>query len=142
MTGNSERGKLLLDTHILLWYVEGINLPAASVESIELFRKADNLYLSAISIWEVAMLTGKGKIIFSVALKEWVDKVLSIPGLNIIDLSVPILLESCGLPNYPHKDPADRLIMASSRIVGCRLMTLDEKIIEYGERGYLKIFKE
>ncbi|WPY01919.1 Type II toxin-antitoxin system VapC family toxin (plasmid) [Candidatus Trichorickettsia mobilis] len=135
----AQNEKLVLDTHILVWYAEGIHLTTIQIESIENFRKKDNLYISAISIWEIALLVSKGKIIFSVTLTEWVDKLLSLPGLNIIDLSVPVLLESCNLPNYQHKDPADRLIIASVRLNNFYLLTVDQNITEYGKSGYLKI---
>lgn len=135
----TQNDKLVLDTHILIWYTEGIHLSPAQVESIEDFRKKDNLYISAISIWEIALLVSKGKIIFSITLTEWIDKLLSLPGLNIIDLSLPILLESCNLPNYLHKDPADRLIIASVRLNNFYLLTIDQNIVEYGKCGYLKM---
>jgi len=63
------------------------------------------------------MLVSKDKIAFSIGLSQWIDQVISMPGLKMIDLSIPILVQSCELLNYPHKDPADRLIMASSRAI-------------------------
>lgn len=66
-------------------------------------------------------------------------KLLSIPGLNLIDLSVLILMQSCDLPHYIHKDPADRLIIASARSSNLHLLTFDQKIIDYAKLGYLKL---
>jgi PIN domain nuclease of toxin-antitoxin system len=85
------------------------------------------------------MLFNRGKTAFSMSLNELIDNILSIPGLNLIDLSLPILIESTSLPNYDHRDPADRIIIASTRSNGSHLMTVDEKIIDYAKRGYLKI---
>lgn len=131
--------KILLDTHTIIWYTEGIKLSPYQIDLIEFARKRNELYISAISIWEITMLATKGKVIFSMSTNEWVNKLLSIPGLNLIDLSVPILMQSCELPNYQYKDPADRMIIATSRVNSISLMTFDSKIIDYGTQGYLKI---
>jgi PIN domain nuclease of toxin-antitoxin system len=87
------------------------------------------------------MLFNKGKIVFSMSINELIDRILSIPGLNVMDLSIPILLESTSLPNYEYKDPADRLIISSTRANGSYLMTVDQRIIDYANRGYLKILR-
>lgn len=131
--------KLILDTHILLWYCDGVNLSEEQIQRIESFRMKNQLYISAITIWEIAMLYNKGKVIFSIPLNEWVNKILSVEGLNVIELSNSILIESCSLPNFKHKDPADRMIIASTRADNAYLFTFDQKIIDYGNKGYLKL---
>lgn len=137
----SNQEGLILDTHILIWYVEGIKLSEAQIELIEKIRAKNKLYISAISIWEIVMLENKGKIAFSFNLNDWIDKLLSIPGLNLIDLSVSILIQSCLLPHYEYKDPADRFIIATARDTNVCLLTFDQKIIEYANSGYLKIIQ-
>jgi PIN domain nuclease of toxin-antitoxin system len=129
---------LTLDTHTLLWYVEGITLKPKEVNLIEDARKQNQLYISAISLWEIAMLSSKGKIVFSIALNEWVDQVLKIKGLNLIELSPAVLIESCQLPHFENKDPADRIIISASRSINSRLMTFDQRILDYSSKGYLK----
>jgi PIN domain nuclease of toxin-antitoxin system len=131
--------KLTLDTHVLIWYMEGIKLNSRQVELIDKARNENALFVSAISIWEISMLAGKGKLACSVSLSEWINSIISIPGLNIIDLSIPVLVESCNLPNYEHRDPADRLIISSTRSINSHLMTFDQKIIDYANDGYVKI---
>jgi PIN domain nuclease of toxin-antitoxin system len=132
-------GKLTLDTHILIWYAEGIRLTPTQVSIIDQARSQNLLYIAAISLWEIAMLAQKDKIAFAISLDEWIENILSTPGLNLIDLSVPILVESCNLPNFEHKDPADRLIISSARSINSHLMTFDQKINDYAADGYLKI---
>ena len=131
--------KLTLDTHVLLWYTEGTRLTPSQVNVIEKAREKNCLYISTISIWEIAMLASKNKIALAISLNEWVDQVLATPGLNLIDLSIPILIQSCELLHYPHKDPADRLIISSSRYINAHLITFDQKIIDYAAEGYLKV---
>ncbi len=53
--------RLTLDTHVLIWYTEGIKLSKEQVKIIEQVRQASNLYVSAISIWETAMLINKDR---------------------------------------------------------------------------------
>lgn len=130
---------ILLDTHMLLWYAEGTNLSDQEIMIMEKARKSNQLFISAITIWEIAMLVQKEKIALSIDLNEWVDKVLSLPKINLLDLSIPILLQSCNLPQLLHKDPADRMIIATARSNDLHIMTHDQKIINYAKQGYVKI---
>ena len=59
--------KLVIDTHILIWYLEGIELSQQQVQIIENQRNLSQLYISAISIWEVSMLINKKKAAISKA---------------------------------------------------------------------------
>ena len=131
--------KLVLDTHVLIWYLEGINLTQEHIGLVDTAKQNNDLYISAISIWEIAMLSSKAKIILSIGLNEWVEKVLKIQGLNLLELSIPILMESTLLPNYEHKDPADRMIISTCRSTDAHLITFDQKIIDYANKGYLKV---
>lgn len=83
--------KLIIDTHVLIWYLEGIKLSEDQVRVVESARNRHNLYVSAISIWEIALLSKQGKIVLSIPFNEWMNKLECIPGLNILDLSVSIL---------------------------------------------------
>jgi len=136
-----EIDKLILDTHILIWYIEGINLSEPQVELIDKMREKSSVYISAISIWEIALLVSKERIALSIDIDEWIQRVASITGLNLMDLSIPILTQSCTLLNYEHKDPADRMIIASARSINAHLITHDQKIIDYADKGYLKIYR-
>lgn len=131
-------GGVILDTHILIWYVEGIILTKHQIDIIDEAKSNNKLFISPISIWEIAMLANKGKIVFSMDINDWINNVISIPGINVAELSIPVLVLSTSLPNYEHKDLADRIIMATSRSCGFHLMTFDQKIIDYANMGYLK----
>ena len=130
--------RLVLDTHSLIWYLEGLELSEAQVQTIEERRQANHLYISAISVWEVAMLINKRKAAISISINEWLQRVLAIPGLQVIDLSLTILIDSCYLPDFEHRDPADRMIVASARAIDGHLLTFDQKILAYAAHGYLK----
>jgi PIN domain nuclease of toxin-antitoxin system len=59
------------------------------------------------------------------------DQALSYPGVRLLPLSPDIAAESANLPREFHKDPADQIIVATSRILGAALVTADEKIRAY-----------
>jgi len=62
---------------------------------------------------------------------EWLQQALAYQGIVLLDLSIPVIIESTQLPQPFHRDPADQLIVATSRVHTIDLLTLDEKIIDY-----------
>lgn len=131
----------LLDTHVWIWAVEGDSsaLGPGAVEAIEEASREGAVRVSAISVWEVAMLEAKGRITLSRALDDWVRTALQAPGVRPLPLSPEIAVESTRLPGEAHGDPADRILMASARIHGARLATCDRGIIEYAGQGGLSV---
>jgi len=131
----------LLDTHIWIWLVTG-NKHLAGTSVLEDIRRASlssALYLSAISIWEVAMLEKKGRIILADNINDWVEKALSIPRINIVPLTPAVSIQSANLPEPFHKDPADRIIVSAARHFDLTLITADRGIISFGKSGHVRI---
>ncbi len=87
--------------------------------------------VSAISCWEISKLAEYGRIELPLPLKKWFGDALSYPGLELIELTPEIAIESTRLPGDFHRDPADQIIVASARICDCVLVTSDRKIIKY-----------
>jgi PIN domain nuclease of toxin-antitoxin system len=142
MTGDG-RTPLLLDTHFWIWLQKGeTSVFTGSIRrAIEAAVAAGNLYLSIISVWEVALLQSKGRIELSLPCGLWVQQALAIPGLVLIPMSPEIAVESCNLPKPFHGDPADRIIVATARILGARLLTRDSKIREYGQKHHVTLVR-
>ncbi len=132
---------LLLDTHIWLWYMEGVNgaLSPAVIAEIDAARTEHRLFVSAISVWEIGMQFAKGRITLSSPLIHWVRESLTGASLRLQPLDVEIALESTLLPGNPHGDPADRFLVATARVLNLRLVTHDQKIIDYGKAGYVQV---
>ena len=63
--------------------------------------------------------------------RDWIDAALAYPGVRLLDLTPHIAVESTQLPGDFHRDPADRIIVASARLHGCALLTADRKILDY-----------
>ncbi len=134
---------LLLDTHIWLWYAAGLSelLRPAGVKRLEEARKHDGLVVSAISVWEIGVLSAKGRIQLSVPLVDWVERALDVPGIRMEPVDAAIAAESTLLPGDPHGDPADRLLIATARKLGITLATRDGAIVAYGKRGFVRVAK-
>lgn len=125
---------LLLDTHIFIWLMNGDHsLPKKSQELIENTRKNGTISISAISVWEVAMLEQKQRIILNKPCFEWIKDSLHY-GIRLLALTPEIAIESCQLPGYSAGDPADRIIIATARIESLVLLTCDERILSYGKQ--------
>jgi PIN domain nuclease of toxin-antitoxin system len=124
---------LLLDTHCWIWSQFGLD-QEFSPAGLALFRKAASdsiLRLSIISVWEVALLESKRRIHLEMDCGAWVNQALKTPGLSLIPLTPEIAVESTRLPGSIHGDPADRILVATARNIGARLMTRDRQLLKY-----------
>lgn len=131
--------KLVLDTHVWVWLMEGApNLRQEVRERITAAASTGDVLVSAISVWEVAMLEAKGRIIFDQDCAEWVRDALSAPGISLVPLEPEIAVGSTRLPADFHGDPADRIIVATARSRACALVTADAAILTYAESGHLR----
>jgi PIN domain nuclease of toxin-antitoxin system len=121
---------ILLDTHIWIWWVQDDPMPDGMRMTIE-FGAADGLAVSAISCWEVSMLVERGRLEIARDLDEWLDLALHPSGVSLIPISPEIAMASARLPGKFHRDPADQIIVATSRVCDLPLATCDEKIRAY-----------
>ena len=124
---------LVLDTHVLLWWVNDSDLLSVKAKkAIEktLFEGSE-VIVSTISAWEVSMLIAKGRLILSMDVESWFDEVAQIDGVRFQPVDTEIGIKSTALPGSFHKDPADRMIVATARKLAVPLVTADEKIRKY-----------
>ena len=131
----------VLDTPVWIWMIEGDRtaLSNTAIEAIEEAAGEGAVRVSAISVWEVAMLEAKGRISLSRPVDDWVQAALHAPGVRLLPLSPEIAIGSTRLPGAPHGDPADRILMASARQIGGRIATCDREILSYSRGGRLKV---
>ncbi len=122
----------LLDTHAWLWWVtEDRRLSKRAAATIARSQRDDALWLSLISVWEVAKKIQKGQLALDRPLDEWFDLATLRDGLRLAELTRPVLVESCRLPGTFHGDPADQMIVATARHLGTTLVTKDRTIRDY-----------
>jgi len=125
---------LLLDTPVWLWLVGGAEpLKRPVLSAVEGAARRGRIRISAISVWEVAMLEAKGRIRLAKDCLAWVQEALSAPGTSLVPLTPEIAVESSRLPGEFHGDPADRILVATARLLGATLLTRDERILAYGK---------
>ena len=120
---------VVLDTHIWVW-LSLEKESSFSQKAKEALESAGQKWLSAISCWELAKLVEIERISFSIPTLNWIRRSLNEWEINIADLSPEIAVESTMLRGF-HKDPADQIIVATSRILGLPLITSDRAIIEF-----------
>jgi PIN domain nuclease of toxin-antitoxin system len=138
---NKGNEPLLLDTHAWIWLLNGNeeNLKPEFVNIIQQAASSELLSISAISLWEVAMLESKGRIRLSIDCLDWLKAALAAPGISLVPLTAEIASGSCTLPGEFHGDPADRIIVATAKILGARLLTRDAGIVHYGRQGHINV---
>ena len=122
---------IVLDTHIWVWWVHGDAALSASTRTMLDAAEQTGLGVSSISCWEVAKLVERGRLTLPCPVFDWIHQALAYPGVHLIELSPRISVESTQLPGTFHRDPADQIIVATSRILDAPLVTVDGKILEY-----------
>lgn len=122
---------IVLDTHIWIWWVDrNERLSEAYCEYIRT-HETDGLGISIISCWEVAKLVECQRLLLACPVEEWLNSALQYSGIQLLDLTPRIIVESTQLPGTFHRDPADQLLVATARVFGCPFVILDAKIREY-----------
>ena len=132
---------LLLDTHCWIWMQFGLmdHFTPAGRDAVREASRNNNLWLSVISIWEVGLLESKGRLALFMSCERWVEEALAMPGLRVAQITPRITIHSTRLPGEFHGDPADRILVATARIEGARLMTKDRRILSYGRAKHVSV---
>ena len=121
----------LLDTHILIrWLNDVSRLSPEQREVIESAGADSPLLVSDISLWEVATLYDLGRIRLTIPLREWLAKAVAPPLVRRQGISPAIATELAALPDSFHRDPADRILVATARVFGATLLTHDRRIVK------------
>ena len=126
---------VLLDTHTWVWLVNGDkSLTPVARKAIDKAVQSGGVYLAAVSLWEVAMLEAKQRLVLALPCLEWLQQAVAAASAELIFLTPEVASESCQLPGKFHGDPADRMIVASARIKNLTLITRDTHILNYGRK--------
>jgi len=121
---------IVLDTHAWLWWTSGST--KLSIKAKETCDTADALLVSAISLWEVAMLVSRDRLGLDRDVDVWLRQALALPQIRLEPLSPSIAVQSTRLPGEFHGDPADRIIVATALESGATLVTRDKRIHSWG----------
>ncbi|MGK7874708.1 MAG: type II toxin-antitoxin system VapC family toxin [Xenococcaceae cyanobacterium] len=123
---------IILDTHIWVWWVDDNKQLSEQHRQWIKENQSFGLGVSVISCWEVAKLVEKGRLVLACTVEEWLEAALAYPGVQLLNLTVPIIVQSTQLKGF-HADPADQIIVATAKVYDCLLLTADNKILKYSE---------
>ncbi len=129
---------IVIDTHIWVWWVQN-DTTRLTVKYQQWLKEneTNGIGVSIVSCWEVAKLVEKGRLTLPLTIAEWMEIALTYPGVRLLDLSLPIVIDSTQLAGF-HSDPFDQMIVATARFYDSPLLTADAKIIAYSGVKTLK----
>jgi len=122
--------KLLLDTHIWIWLaLEPEKLTGTVRRALQ--KPEVELWLSSISLWELVILVEKGRVQLEHEVGRWIQDTLKAVPMHEAPLTHDIVLESRRI-TLPHRDPVDRFLVATARVLELKLVTADERLLKSG----------
>jgi PIN domain nuclease of toxin-antitoxin system len=128
--------RLLLDTHVALWLDSGDDHLRASTRALidGSWQNGGSIFLSAVTAWEIALLVDTGRVDLDLPVEAWIERFLDRPGIEAVPLSYSAACRSYQLHHLEHRDPADRLLIATAIELACPLITYDERIARFGKK--------
>ena len=131
---------ILLDTCAAIWLAEGAAISKTAQQALTDSAANDEpLFISPITAWEVGLLVSKERLKLSIHPQIWFERVTTNPKIRVAELSGRILIASSFLPGSPPNDPADRIVAATARENGLRLMTRDRPLLKYADEGHINV---
>jgi PIN domain nuclease of toxin-antitoxin system len=126
---------ILLDTHIALWLDSGSpQLRQSTLGLIDrCWREGGSILLSAVTAWEIALLVDAGRIDLDIPVDAWVERFLKRPGVEPVPLAHRAASRAYQLHHLEHRDPADRLLVATAIELACPLITYDDRIARFAD---------
>lgn len=121
--------RLLLDTHVLLWFASDPGKLRAEARAI-IEDGSNDVFVSVVSAWEIAIKQSLGKLDLPETAEAWVPKVLKASGLEVLAVDLRSSLRTRELP-WHHRDPFDRLLVAQSLEHGFTLCSRDTHLEAY-----------
>ena len=119
----------LLDTHAWIWWISGDSrLTLREREALDNLLPSERPVLAEISLWEVAMLVERDRLELDMDLERWLAVASAPATVELARLTPAVAAEVARLPEKFHRDPADRLIVATARVRKLRVLTRDKKI--------------
>ncbi len=125
---------IVLDTNALIWWIgESNKLSKKAKKIIEESEKEKSIYISSMSVLEIYILLKKNRLGFNTLADNWLQRVENLSCVHFVPMDNEIAVLSVNLPDFPHKDPADRIIIATALNMGAKLITSDKRILNYSK---------
>jgi PIN domain nuclease of toxin-antitoxin system len=130
---------LLLDTCAAIWLAEAESIAKEATRVLEeVYDAGANVYVSPITAWEIGLLNSRGRLALLIKPQLWFQRLFDVLSFRLADMSPHLLIASSFLPGTPPRDPADRIIAATAREYGYRLVTRDRLLLAYAEQGHIQ----
>lgn len=131
---------LVLDTHVWLWWSDqDTRLPRWLAARIA--DPAMPIALSAVSVYELSLGVGRGRIVLNRPLADWIQQTTLVAGIQVLPVTAAIAHLAGQLPRH-HLDPLDRLIIATALTQQARLASLDGKFLLYAELAAILVNRD
>jgi PIN domain nuclease of toxin-antitoxin system len=122
---------IVLDTHALVWWVSGSDrLSARAGRAIDQALRSGPAVAAAISVLEIATAVRRARLALGAPLEQWLADLCALPELRFEPLSVDIARLAGSFDDPTPGDPADRIIVATARLLGAKLVTADQALRE------------
>ena len=123
---------IVLDTHALLWWLDSPDrLGDGARRAIDEALSTRAVRASSMSVWEVTLLSSRGRLDLGEPLERWLARCEALPFLTFVPVDNAVAVRSVGLSPPLHRDPADRIIVATALELGVPLVTRDERLLDY-----------
>ena len=122
--------RVLIDTHVFIWWTSDVTRLSSRVNDL-LLDPSTEVVLSIVSIWEMQIKLSLGKLQFKTNLQELIDDEISRNKIELLSLSLSHIYALSNLPQY-HRDPFDRILISQSIDTNLQIVSIDEKFDAYG----------
>ena len=124
---------IVLDTHIQIWWIDEVGrLTEPQRSAIDAERgQSGTIGISAISCIEISRLAAARLIELPTDALAWISRLLSYPNVQLLPITPEIAVRAYNMPEPFHRDPADRILVATALELSCPLLTSDSRIIDY-----------
>lgn len=122
--------RLLLDTHTLLWFLED-SPQLSSTARTEIEESANDVFVSAASLWEIAIKVSLGKLALNKPIDVWMPTELAANSIDLLGISIDHIVKIASLP-FHHRDPFDRLLIAQALVENMLVVGADSAFDSYG----------
>lgn len=129
----------ILDTCAVIWMSQRLSISETAAHAVSDARDSGvPIHVSAVTAWEMGMLVAHGRISETKDAKRWYDEFLAGAGVLELKVTADIFIAASFLPPPLHKDPIDRIIIATAREHDLTIITRDRAILAYGVAGHVK----
>lgn len=127
--------RLLLDSHAWLWLISDSELDGKTLQRCRDSAAVGDLFLSPISLWEIALKANRGRLDIPPPVKPWLNQAVGKSRVSLATFNFEVACDCAELPANFHGDPADRILAATCRVHNLTLLTRDRMLLSLAAQG-------